>query len=223
MKVQLTDKPIRYGTWLAHVIASQYVNGRFALELVIADAPNDDPTVHPGERITTASTNLVDAPCGPCETYIKTWGDNAGVKECLVQAGIIEDLPVGSGHKTGHVIAYRHPLTIATMDKIRAAQYPTSAEYRVRVDIPAGQTAPSASDVMAALLVGSEGAPKDTALAVFQDNADVMQVTEDPRAPLLALLSRCESFLAGFDDCEGADRPDMLDDVRATLKEANRE
>jgi hypothetical protein len=38
------------------------------------------------------------------------------------------------------------------------------------------------------------------------------------RPDLLDLLSRCESFLSGFDDCHGEDRPSMLDDVRAAIE-----
>jgi len=186
MKVRLTDQPIRFKSWLAHIEAGQYANGRIALELVAA--PEQDQGIE-GERIATGSVNLVDAFCGPRQVYVKEWSENAGMTLCLIQAGIIKPEPQREA-ASGFVVARCYDLTDAAFAKLCGDPAPITVQYLVTLTLKPGVTAneaPAEDAILGALEVGTEAPPEDLGFHGVQ----AITVQDHTPAAAPALLSEC--------------------------------
>lgn len=85
-------KTVKFRNWECDVLMAQYANGRPAIQLM--DANDGDP-------IATATLNLPPEECPPGCAYIKTYSENEGMLESLMDAGIVS-APIG-WVKTGWV------------------------------------------------------------------------------------------------------------------------
>lgn len=74
---------VKFMEWLCDVEIEHYHDGRKAISLT---HPLDGP-------VATATVNLpgADIPSDPNFTLIKTWSENKGILEALLEAGIVED------------------------------------------------------------------------------------------------------------------------------------
>ena len=78
---ELEDAPkIKFKKWTGIIDKGEYKNGRISLSLV---NPKN------GEYIAVASVNVPDEKLAKDEVIIKTYGENDGILEPLIQAGII--------------------------------------------------------------------------------------------------------------------------------------
>lgn len=85
---------VLFKEWVCEVIYYQYANGRDAIRLL--DAGD-------GEPVATATVNLPEEECPEGFTFIKDYSENSGILDCLVEAGIVEDM--GVAVKCGHAEA----------------------------------------------------------------------------------------------------------------------
>lgn len=81
---------VRFKQWDCIVRKRQYDNGRPALQLIDADD---------GSPIATATVNLPTAKLGHNEVAIKDYGENAGLLDALVAAGVVK--PTGQTVRSG--------------------------------------------------------------------------------------------------------------------------
>lgn len=72
---------------------AQYGNGRTALRLI---------DVEDGSPVAVATVNLPDVELEADEVLIKTYSENAGMLETLIDAGVIED--TGKNVQSGYVV-----------------------------------------------------------------------------------------------------------------------
>lgn len=82
---------VRFKHWVCVVQKCQYGNGRPDLKLVDAED---------GSPIATATVNLPDFPLGRNQVAIKDYGENAGLLQALVGAGVVK--PTGQTVPTGY-------------------------------------------------------------------------------------------------------------------------
>ncbi len=73
-------RPVHFQSWTCRVQQASYDNGRIALRLVDEEGP-----------VATATVNLPEEPLAADEVAIKTYSENEGMLESLLDAGIVED------------------------------------------------------------------------------------------------------------------------------------
>jgi len=80
---------VKFNNWNCVVETSYYVNDSEKIALLLIDADT-------GERIATASVNMEEPfplDCSKKEhVWIKTWSENEGILEALVEAGVVEQV-----------------------------------------------------------------------------------------------------------------------------------
>lgn len=73
-------KTIKFKTWNCKIVLGQYANKRLAIKLI--DVEDNAP-------VATATVNLVNEILPSEHVHIKEWGENEGITQVLVNAGII--------------------------------------------------------------------------------------------------------------------------------------
>lgn len=76
----VTVRPYENISTVCEVHKSQYENGRIAIVLVEQET---------GDQYAVATTNLPDCECGPDQAYIKSYSENHGILEALMEEGIV--------------------------------------------------------------------------------------------------------------------------------------
>ncbi len=76
----VTVRPYENISTVCEVHKSQYENDRIALVLVEQET---------GDQYAVATTNLPNCECGPGQAYIKSYSENQGILEALMEAGIV--------------------------------------------------------------------------------------------------------------------------------------
>lgn len=83
-------RKVKFKNWDCILNVGSYGDGKIALYLT------EEGT---GESVATCTVNLVDAPLGKNEVYIKEWSENEGMTDALINAEVIKPLytmyPVG--------------------------------------------------------------------------------------------------------------------------------
>lgn len=103
MKPEAFMLTTKYGGYDVIPQGSYYQNGHQpAIKLIIADGSDE------GELAAIATINL-PVPLEDGEVFIKTWSENEGMTDALVDAGLIE--PPHGKEPTGFVLADRCRLT----------------------------------------------------------------------------------------------------------------
>jgi hypothetical protein len=81
---------VLFRDWTCSIQKRQYENGRVALRLVDEEGP-----------VATATVNLPNVPLGKNQVLIKSYGENEGMLEALVAAGVVK--PTGQTVRSGFV------------------------------------------------------------------------------------------------------------------------
>ena len=79
--IDLLDEPIEFCGWKCRIRFSRYKNGRPAIHLVSLQ----------GEPVATATVNLPEVELFDGEVLVKDYSENAGIKQLLIDAGILEE------------------------------------------------------------------------------------------------------------------------------------
>jgi len=90
---------VQFKKWNCSISFGKYSNGRTALQLV-----------QDGELIAVATVNIPEAKISENEVIIKSWSENAGMADNLIEAKIIG--PIKAYVTTGFVAATVHELLI---------------------------------------------------------------------------------------------------------------
>lgn len=93
---------VKFMDWNCTAMAKRYTNnGRTAIELIETDT---------GEPIAISTVNLVEEALGPNEVIIKDYSENTGMREALINAGVIHPEELRR-IETGFVTCPVHKLT----------------------------------------------------------------------------------------------------------------
>ena len=103
-------KTIRFKEWNYRVRFNRYTNNDRLAILLVTEA---------GDPLLTATVNVPCYPLGDDEVMIKSYAENAGVLECLTDAGIIA--PTGKTLEVGHAIA--HVCRFLMLDEMKTSMH----------------------------------------------------------------------------------------------------
>lgn len=81
---EATKHRVQFRNWDCYIVTGNYFDGQLSIHL---ESETDGP-------IATASTYLEELPLSGNKTWIKTWSENQGILEALVDAGVVKEMGV---------------------------------------------------------------------------------------------------------------------------------